>query len=211
MKRVGVRRLRDGLSKYIKRVARGERLLVTEHGKPVASLETVVDSEEDRAAAELYDDLVNWLFADPVLLGRYPASLAELLPVQEGDLATISTPLDWFGLNHYFPALVGAAAPGADLPFELGMAPAERTTDFGWPVLPDAFREMRFTSPAASTTDFARIAYHSPLRKLKASAPYARLSRVRSCTTMVRISTVALPLRTRSPICFLKSVPSKLM
>ena len=53
MERVGVRRLRDGLSRYIKRVARGERVVVTEHGKAVASLEPIPDSAEDQALAGL--------------------------------------------------------------------------------------------------------------------------------------------------------------
>jgi prevent-host-death family protein len=37
-KRVGVRELRQNLSKYLRRVERGERLEVTEHGRPVAVL-----------------------------------------------------------------------------------------------------------------------------------------------------------------------------
>jgi prevent-host-death family protein len=38
LKRVGVRELRQNLSRYLRRVARGERLEVTERGKPVAVL-----------------------------------------------------------------------------------------------------------------------------------------------------------------------------
>jgi prevent-host-death family protein len=37
-KRVGVRELRQNLSKYLRRVERGERLEVTERGRPVAVL-----------------------------------------------------------------------------------------------------------------------------------------------------------------------------
>jgi prevent-host-death family protein len=37
-RRVGVRELRQNLSKYLRRVERGERLEVTEHGRPVAVL-----------------------------------------------------------------------------------------------------------------------------------------------------------------------------
>ena len=105
------------------------------------------DSAEDRAAAGLYDDLVNWLFADPVLLGRYPAAFADLLPVQDGDLETIATPLDWFGLNHYFPQVVAAPSDTAEgaLPFDLRGVDGVPHTDFGWPVLPDAFREILVT------------------------------------------------------------------
>jgi prevent-host-death family protein len=37
-RRVGVRELRQNLSRYLRRVERGERLEVTEHGRPVAVL-----------------------------------------------------------------------------------------------------------------------------------------------------------------------------
>lgn len=37
-RRVGVRELRQNLSVYLRRVERGERLEVTEHGRPVAVL-----------------------------------------------------------------------------------------------------------------------------------------------------------------------------
>jgi prevent-host-death family protein len=42
--RVGVRELRQNLSLYLRRVARGERLEVTERGKPVAVLGPVDES-----------------------------------------------------------------------------------------------------------------------------------------------------------------------
>ena len=40
-RRVGVRELRQNLSKYLRRVERGERLEVTERGRPVAVLAPV--------------------------------------------------------------------------------------------------------------------------------------------------------------------------
>ena len=42
--RVGVRELRQNLSRYLRRVERGERLEVTERGKPVAVLGPVDES-----------------------------------------------------------------------------------------------------------------------------------------------------------------------
>src|SRR5437867_3694678 len=42
--RVGVRELRQNLSRYLRPVARGERLQVTERGKPVAVLGPVDES-----------------------------------------------------------------------------------------------------------------------------------------------------------------------
>ena len=43
-RRVGVRELRQNLSVYLRRVQRGERLEVTEHGRPVAVLRPIGES-----------------------------------------------------------------------------------------------------------------------------------------------------------------------
>ncbi len=37
-KRVGIRKLRDGLTRHVGQVRRGERIIVTDRGKPVALL-----------------------------------------------------------------------------------------------------------------------------------------------------------------------------
>ncbi|WP_399091233.1 GH1 family beta-glucosidase [Streptomyces sp. BBFR2] len=113
-------------------------------------------SASDTGAADLYDLLLNRLFADPPLLGRYPDDdVAALLPgpVAE-DLKIIGEPLDWYGINYYQPTRVGAPLPGgaaADfggltLPPELPFAPREiegyPRTGFGWPVVPEALTEL---------------------------------------------------------------------
>ena len=73
------------------------------------------DSAEDKEAAALYDNLINWLFADPILLGEYPNGMGDAMPGPVADdLAIISTPLDFFGINHYAPVSVGAATGQAD-------------------------------------------------------------------------------------------------
>ncbi len=113
-------------------------------------------SDDDRAAAALYDDLVNWTFTDPVLRGAYPESMTDLMVERvaarvpgfdhdalAADLGVIAQPLDWFGVNHYFPALIGAPAdPAAELPFDMGLVADVPYTDFGWPVVPEAFTEL---------------------------------------------------------------------
>ena len=48
-RRVGVRELRQNLSKYLRRVERGERLEVTEHGRPVAVLGPLGEAESPLA------------------------------------------------------------------------------------------------------------------------------------------------------------------
>ncbi|HEX2895295.1 MAG TPA: GH1 family beta-glucosidase [Marmoricola sp.] len=101
------------------------------------------DSDADRAAADLFDSLWNRLFADPMLLGRYPEGFAEAMPGPvEEDLRLISAPLDFYGLNYYNPMGVRAAAEGADLPFDYSDVTGYPKTDFGWPVVPDGLREQ---------------------------------------------------------------------
>jgi prevent-host-death family protein len=64
-RKVGVRELRQNLSKYLRRVARGERLEVTDHGRPVAVLAPLPAA--DRPITRL------------VASGRLPAPETDLL------------------------------------------------------------------------------------------------------------------------------------
>jgi beta-glucosidase len=110
------------------------------------------DAAEDVNAAALYDVLLNRIFADPMLLGRYPEGFADLMPgpVAE-DLAVISAPVDFYGVNYYSPARVADPAspipprPGVALenaPFKVVEVEAYPRTAFDWPVVPDGLREL---------------------------------------------------------------------
>ncbi|QNS06349.1 GH1 family beta-glucosidase [Streptomyces xanthii] len=111
----------------------------------------------DAAAADLYDVVLNRLFSDPLLLGRYPDGFGELMPADDlaGDLKVISEgTLDWYGVNYYQPTKVGAPLAGgtdvefsgltlpAELPFSVREIEGHPVTDFGWPVVPDALTEL---------------------------------------------------------------------
>jgi beta-glucosidase len=104
---------------------------------------TASEEDPDLAAAGLYDDLWNWIFADPMILGTYPEGFADHMggAVLDGDLARIAQPLDFYGFNYYNPTLVGGASEGSVLPYELRQITGYPTTDFGWPVVPDGLRE----------------------------------------------------------------------
>ena len=52
MDRVGVRELRQNLSVYLRRVRRGEKLEVTERGRPVAVLQPIVAADDPLARLE---------------------------------------------------------------------------------------------------------------------------------------------------------------
>ncbi|MFF2994465.1 GH1 family beta-glucosidase [Streptomyces sp. NPDC057950] len=111
---------------------------------------------EDVAAADFYDLLLNRLFADPLLLGRYPEGIGELMPGHpegvEADLKVIAEPLDWYGINYYQPTRVGAPQGTeiefggltlpAELPFSVRELEGYPVTDFGWPVVPEALTEL---------------------------------------------------------------------
>lgn len=63
-------------------------------------------SEEDELAARRFDGIINRMFLDPVFFGKYPEDMLELfgflLPENwGGDMETISTPIDFLGINYY--------------------------------------------------------------------------------------------------------------
>jgi prevent-host-death family protein len=70
MDRVGVRELRQNLSVYLRRVRRGETLQVTERGRPVATLQPIIDPDDRLARLE----------ARGISLRRGAGNLAELPP-----------------------------------------------------------------------------------------------------------------------------------
>ena len=73
MDSVGVRELRDRLSEYLRRVKAGERLVVTERGRPVALLSPPADTPADRRLeAMLRDGAGRWQGGKPRGAARPP-------------------------------------------------------------------------------------------------------------------------------------------
>ncbi len=99
--------------------------------------------EADVGVGKLVDALWNGMLVEPMLLGRYPLDLQPLLEemIEDGDLATIRQPLDFYGLTYYAPMRIAAAAADAEIPFELRSLVGYPSTDVGWPVVPAALRE----------------------------------------------------------------------
>ncbi len=99
------------------------------------------DSEADQAAAIRANDFHNGLFFGPLFKGEYPAALVEacapIMPkIEDGDMKTISRPIDWWGLNYYTPMRV-AADPNPDAPYPAHIqAPPvhPEKTDIGWEI-----------------------------------------------------------------------------
>jgi len=114
------------------------------------SVSPATSSAQDVAASERALLRANLLFTDPVLEGRYPelaravyAPLTDFGFLRDGDLATIAAPLDFLGVNYYFPSRVqeapyAQADPALRTADDLGtqdvISPDQELTMMGWPV-----------------------------------------------------------------------------
>ncbi|MGW7200899.1 GH1 family beta-glucosidase [Streptomyces chryseus] len=94
-------------TRALRAAAPGARIGIVNNLSTVAP---ATDSDADRAAARRADGHTNRWWLDPVHGRGFPADMIDVygvdLPERAGDLATIAQPLDWLGLNYYFPAVV---------------------------------------------------------------------------------------------------------
>ncbi|MEU9375420.1 GH1 family beta-glucosidase [Streptomyces sp. NPDC048255] len=101
----------------IRAAAPGARIGIVNN---LSTVEPATGGEADRAAARRMDGHVNRWWLDPVHGRGFPADMREVygvdLPERPGDLAAIGAPLDWTGLNYYFPQVV-TADPAGPAPF----------------------------------------------------------------------------------------------
>ncbi|MEY9995776.1 beta-glucosidase [Streptomyces sp. V4I8] len=76
----------------------------------LSTVHAASDRPEDEAAARRMDGHTNRWWLDPIHGRGFPADMREVygveLPERAGDLDIIAAPLDWLGLNYYFPATV---------------------------------------------------------------------------------------------------------
>ena len=130
------------------------------------------DDPVDVDAARRIDALHNRLFFDPIFRGAYPADLLEDTHdltwqgtswydvVRDGDLATISAPIDVLGVNYYHGNEVSGhprtdvVGIGADRPDRVALSPfvgSEHVTfpsrglpvtDMGWEIQPDGLHRL---------------------------------------------------------------------
>ncbi len=117
------------------------------------------DSPADVDAARRVDGLQNRWYLDPVLKGSYPedvvadvAAYTDLSCVQDGDLETIATRLDWLGVNYYSSFRVrgldapAPVQPGARPTPWIGTEDVEvvetglEKTHMGWDIVPEGLR-----------------------------------------------------------------------
>jgi len=86
----------------------------------LSTIHAATDRPEDLRAARRMDGHTNRWWLDPVHGRGFPADMREVygveLPEKQGDLETIAAPLDWLGLNYYFPQTV-ADDPDGPAPY----------------------------------------------------------------------------------------------
>ena len=98
---------------------------------------------------ELTDEFINRWFINPIYRGAYPERFFEHMalnppPIQEGDLESISAPLDFLGVNNYSRILVRGTRtqPLADHCEHVSPVPNACYTDLGWEVYPNGLRDV---------------------------------------------------------------------
>ena len=108
---------------------------------------SATDSEGDRDAARWFDGFFNRWYLDPVFKGAYPADAVadrvaaghldspDMPFVKDGDMAAISTPLEFLGINYYSRNVMEAGPDGK--PRDAKTVPKEELTDMGWEVYPE--------------------------------------------------------------------------
>jgi beta-glucosidase len=134
----------------------------------LAPIRSASDAPADNDAARRVDGNLNRLYLDPVFRGRYPEDILRLyragsmeLPVQDGDLRLISSPLDFLGVNYYAPQTVAArrlTVPAPDpsrygLHADTVLPPGVETTDMGWPIQPQGLHDLL----ARLTREYTRL------------------------------------------------------
>ncbi len=113
------------------------------------------DDPVDVAAARRADGIGARIYLDPLLRGQYPADIvAELdqrgiaLPIRDGDLDIISTPIDVLGVNYYTDSVFAGTDENGNRTRPDGR-PVERRIDrglprtaMGWDIRPDGLRQL---------------------------------------------------------------------
>ncbi|MBV8099499.1 MAG: beta-glucosidase [Verrucomicrobia bacterium] len=97
----------------------------------------------DLEAAKLHDEILFWPFLDPLLLGHYPESVDPLIAsyVRAGDFQLIQHPVDFLGVNYYFPERVVADSQAAFGFREVPPPDKVPKTAMGWEIRPASFTD----------------------------------------------------------------------
>ena len=108
--------------------------------------EPASESEAAVAAAVRADGHTNRWWLDPIHGRGFPADMVDVygvdLPLREGDLETIATPLDFLGVNYYFRFRVRHDDAVDAVRFRQVPVTGARTTSMGWEVHAAGLEEL---------------------------------------------------------------------
>ncbi len=98
-------------------------------------------SGPDVAQAVLEDGLLVRWYMDALFKGRYPADVlahlaADAPSVEANDFALITQPIDFLGINYYYPTIAHAGKSSSPA------APGAAITDMGWEVAPASLTDL---------------------------------------------------------------------
>ncbi len=103
------------------------------------------DTDKDKAATKLAHDHFNDWYIRPIIEGEYPGLLETLPPehcplIEDGDMETISQPIDFLGVNYYTRAKV--QDDGSEDPKQLDPPADCEKTAMGWEVYPQGLTDL---------------------------------------------------------------------
>ncbi|AAM23648.1 Beta-glucosidase/6-phospho-beta-glucosidase/beta- galactosidase [Caldanaerobacter subterraneus subsp. tengcongensis MB4] len=106
------------------------------------------EKEEDKLAVQYADGFANRWFLDPIFKGNYPEDMMELYSkiigefdfIREGDLETISVPIDFLGVNYYTRSIVKYNEDSM-LKAENVPGPGKKT-EMGWEISPESLYDL---------------------------------------------------------------------
>jgi beta-glucosidase len=107
------------------------------------------DRPETKHDIGLADLLTNRWFLDPIFRGHYPDGFFEAMavnppPIEQDDLQTISTPIDFLGVNNYTRAVV-RGKPGVSTAYDVetvASIPGAHYTAMDWEVYPQGLEDL---------------------------------------------------------------------
>jgi len=121
----------------------------------LGTAEPASDSDADRDAARRADGLGTRIYLDPLVYGRYPAdvvtdleALGARLPVLDGDLATISAPIDVLGVNFYSGSVFsgldeqGRSTDADGNPVQRHVPRGRPVTAMDWEIVPECLTDL---------------------------------------------------------------------
>lgn len=105
------------------------------------------DRPETLEAVTRLDTFRNRWLLDPIFHGRYPATLfveqkVAPPPIQEGDLALISAPTDFLGINYYTRMLVSGTPDNSGAFKLIDFVPGASYTALNWEVFPQGLTDL---------------------------------------------------------------------